>query len=46
MGDWIHSIGSVFLIVIAAVMIPCCVSDIIFPLACAHRGCGCDRDKK
>jgi len=37
--DWIHSIGAVFLIIIAAVMIPCCASDIVFPLACVHRNC-------
>lgn len=37
--DWIHSIGAVFLIIIAAVMIPCCASDIVFPLACVHRDC-------
>ena len=37
--DWIHSIGAVFLIIIAAVMIPCCVSDIVFPLTCIHRDC-------
>ena len=37
--DWIHSVGSVFLIIIAAVMIPCCASDIVFPLACVHRNC-------
>jgi hypothetical protein len=37
--DWIHVVGAVFLITIAAVMIPCCASDIIFPLACVHRDC-------
>ena len=37
--DWIHSIGSVFLITIFAVMIPCCASDIVFPLTCTHRDC-------
>jgi len=37
--DWIHSIGAVFLITITAVMIPCCASDIVFPLACVHRNC-------
>lgn len=37
--DWIHAIGSVFVIIIIAVMLPCCVSDIVFPLACVHRGC-------
>lgn len=30
---WIDSLGLVFLLVVLAVMIPCCVSDIIFPLA-------------
>lgn len=37
--DWIHLLGQVFVITIAAVMIPCCTSDIVFPLACAHRNC-------
>ncbi|MCK5178534.1 MAG: hypothetical protein KAR32_03315 [Candidatus Omnitrophica bacterium] len=37
--DWIHVIGGVFLITIIAVMVPCCASDIIFPLACVHRDC-------
>lgn len=37
--DWIHSLGQVFIITIVAVMIPCCTSDIAFPLACVHRGC-------
>lgn len=37
--DWIHAVGGVFLITIVAVMIPCCVSDIVFPLACVHRDC-------
>ena len=37
--DWIHAVGGVFLITIVAVMVPCCASDIIFPLACVHRDC-------
>lgn len=32
---WIDSLGLVFVFVIAAVMIPCCLSDIVFPLAAA-----------
>jgi hypothetical protein len=39
MTDWIHSVGAVFLITIVAVMLPCCTSDIIFPLTCVHRNC-------
>jgi len=39
LSDWIHSIGAVFLIIIFSVMIPCCASDIVFPLACVHRDC-------
>jgi len=35
--DWIHVLGSVFIITIVAVMIPCCASDIVFPLACVHK---------
>ncbi|MCK5013280.1 MAG: hypothetical protein KAS66_05640 [Candidatus Omnitrophica bacterium] len=37
--DWIHVVGAVFLITIVAVMVPCCASDIIFPLVCVHRDC-------
>ncbi|MFH0982900.1 MAG: hypothetical protein V2A79_15365 [Planctomycetota bacterium] len=29
---WIDSIGTIFLFIIVAVMVPCCVSDIVFPL--------------
>lgn len=31
--DWIHMIGGIFLITIVAVMLPCCLSDIVFPLS-------------
>ncbi|HUU84939.1 MAG TPA: hypothetical protein VM243_15675 [Phycisphaerae bacterium] len=31
--SWIDLLGLVFLLVVLAVMIPCCVSDIVFPLA-------------
>lgn len=37
--DWTHAIGGVFLITIFAVMIPCCLSDIVFPLTCTHAHC-------
>ena len=37
--DWIHAIGAVFLVTVIAVMIPCCLSDIIFPLMCTHSHC-------
>ena len=30
---WIDVLGVVFLLIVLAVMIPCCVSDIVFPLA-------------
>src|SRR3989338_1771299 len=40
--DWIHSLGQVSIITIVAVMIPCCTSDIVFPLACVHRRCDHD----
>ncbi|MBN1870266.1 MAG: hypothetical protein JW847_06820 [Candidatus Omnitrophica bacterium] len=35
--DWIDLVGGVFLVTIVSVMVPCCTSDIIFPLACVHR---------
>ena len=34
--DWIDGVGFVFLLVVLAVMIPCCASDIVFPLALAR----------
>lgn len=37
--DWPHMIAGVFIVTILAVMIPCCVSDIAFPLYCVHRNC-------
>jgi len=40
--DWIHVLGGVFLVTIIAVMIPCCASDIVFPLTCVHRDCDHD----
>ncbi len=30
---WVDDLGMVFLLIVLAVMIPCCISDIIFPLA-------------
>lgn len=37
--DWIHLVGGVFLVTVIAVMIPCCTSDIVFPLSCLQQGC-------
>jgi len=37
--NWIHDVGAVFIVIIFAVMIPCCASDIAFPLVCTHRDC-------
>ena len=31
--EWMHMIGGIFLITIIAVILPCCASDIVFPLA-------------
>jgi len=39
LGHWTHIVGGVFLVTIFAVMIPCCLSDIVFPLACSHKNC-------
>ena len=33
MTEWIHLAGGVFLVTIVAVMLPCCLSDIVFPLS-------------
>jgi hypothetical protein len=38
MVAWIGQIGVVFLFVVVAVMLPCCFSDIIFPLLLTRRG--------
>jgi hypothetical protein len=35
--DWIHMAGIVFIYTVIAVMLPCCTSDIIFPLLLAKR---------
>jgi len=35
---WIDRIGVVFFFVLAAVMVPCCLSDIVFPLAMSRQG--------
>lgn len=32
LADWFNYVGSVFIIIILAVILPCCTSDIIFPL--------------
>lgn len=52
LGHWIHDAGWVFIFVVLAVMIPCCFSDIVFPLLVVtkegnprpplhhHHGCG------
>ncbi len=39
LADWVHLLGGIFILIILAVMIPCCASDIAFPLACTHRNC-------
>ncbi|UCC29647.1 MAG: hypothetical protein JSU86_15760 [Phycisphaerales bacterium] len=38
---WIDILGKVFLFVVLAVMVPCCLSDIVFPLLLSRHG----RDK-
>ncbi|MFQ5495180.1 MAG: hypothetical protein ACE5EX_07340 [Phycisphaerae bacterium] len=35
---WIDDLGMVFLFVVLAVVVPCCVSDIVFPLLMSHAG--------
>lgn len=37
--EWMHSLPQVCLITLTAVMLPCCLSDIVFPLMCSHRYC-------
>ena len=42
--EWVHVLGGVFMVTIFAVMIPCCASDIAFPLACTHKHCSHPED--
>jgi len=37
MVDWVHDVGYVFILMLVAVMLPCCVSDIVFPLLVARK---------
>jgi len=42
--DWVEKLGYVFILMVLAVMLPCCVSDIVFPLVvvCKNgKGCAC-----
>ena len=36
--DWIEDLGKVFMFVVLAVMVPCCLSDIVFPLLMSKSG--------
>jgi hypothetical protein len=36
--EWVDRIGSVFFLTIVAVMVPCCFSDILYPLLLTPRG--------
>lgn len=38
MTDWIYQIGGVLIFMVLAVVIPCCTSDIVFPLLCVKTG--------
>lgn len=35
---WIGSLGKVFIFVVLAVMVPCCLSDIVFPMLMSRSG--------
>ena len=35
--DWAHRIGAVLIYMVLAVVVPCCTSDIIFPLVCTGK---------
>ncbi|MBP9854570.1 MAG: hypothetical protein KBD53_06865 [Candidatus Omnitrophica bacterium] len=39
MENWVHYLGAIFVVTVFAVMVPCCLSDIVFPLACSHSHC-------
>ncbi|MCA9399412.1 MAG: hypothetical protein KC618_06660 [Candidatus Omnitrophica bacterium] len=38
-SEWTHAVGSIFIVTLVAVMFPCCLSDIVFPMICTHRYC-------
>jgi hypothetical protein len=38
MVEWIDRLGMVFLFVVIAVMLPCCLSDIVYPLWMSSGG--------
>ena len=42
MGEWVHQLGIVFILTVISVMLPCCMSGIVFPLVCVHRDCSHD----
>jgi hypothetical protein len=42
--NWIESIGMVFVYMVFAVILPCCASDILFPLLLTSKGGGCPAD--
>lgn len=44
MQDWVHMLGGVFLVTVVSVMVPCCMSGIVFPLMCVHKGCEHEKD--
>lgn len=35
--EWVHVIGAIFVFIILVVMLPCCLSDIVFPLLFTKR---------
>lgn len=35
--DWAHRVGAVLIYMVLAVVIPCCTSDIVFPLICTGK---------
>lgn len=39
LSGWVHQLPEVFLITVVAVVLPCCLSDIVFPMLCTHRYC-------
>jgi len=44
LNDWAHMLGAIFLITVIAVALPCCTSDIIFPIMCARKPMRCDHN--
>ena len=44
-NDWMSMITGVFFVTLIAVVLPCCLSDIVFPMVCTHKYCSKEDDE-